>query len=197
MASIAIALVTLAASNSSSSSSNHWTHLQITVRAVNGAALGSILPLSQSLLVEFVPATVRGQAFGLLGAGEKLAGTLSSASVVFLGESHWQYVYYVLGIASIVMGVVARYMSLLGTSNTNGGVSHKGSDLEASKKSSAEAKAILSLQDIVRRIVRLPAFLCLVAQGIFGGTPWDMMSYLLVLMNWRGKTDIFPCEILH
>ena len=27
---------------------------------------------------------------------------------------------------------------------------------------------------------------CLVAQGIFGGTPWDIMSFLLLLLDWRG-----------
>ena len=26
----------------------------------------------------------------------------------------------------------------------------------------------------------------MVAQGVFGGTPWDMMIFLLLLMNWGG-----------
>jgi hypothetical protein len=43
-----------------------------------------------------------------------------------------------------------------------------------------------SLREIVGKIVKMPAFLCLVAQGVFGGTPWDMMSFLLLLMDWRG-----------
>ena len=25
--------------------------------------------------------------------------------------------------------------------------------------------------------------------SVFGGTPWDMMSFLLLLMDWRGYTN--------
>lgn len=185
MAMISIAVVTLSASTTATASSQtslFWTHLQIGVRAVNGAALGSILPLSQSLLVEYVPASYRGQAFGLMGAGEKLAGTLSSASVVYLGENHWQYAYYGLGLASIGMGTLARYMSFMGGGGTT---TAKQEDVEQAKKTAE----VLSLREIFQRIVRLPAFMCLVAQGVFGGTPWDMMSYLLLLMGWRGFTN--------
>jgi hypothetical protein len=46
----------------------------------------------------------------------------------------------------------------------------------------------LTLRQIIHRIVQLPAFVCLVAQGVFGGTPWDMMAFLLLLMDWRGFT---------
>jgi MFS family permease len=187
MAMISIAVVTLLASSSLSAAmstsilSSFLTHLQIGVRAINGAALGSILPLSQSLLAEYVPEHYRGRAFGLMGAGEKLAGTISSASVVYLGETHWQYAYYTLGVLSIAMGILARFLSFTAR---NGIYAQPQQDEEQSKKST-EA---LSLKEIVQRIVRLPAFMCLVAQGVFGGTPWDMMSYLLLLMDWRGFT---------
>ena len=100
---VAIALVTLCSAASQSTAAAFWTHLQISVRAINGMALGSILPLSQSLLVEYVPGHFQGQAFGMMGASEKLAGTLSSAAVVYLGVSKWQYAYYTLGILSICM----------------------------------------------------------------------------------------------
>jgi MFS family permease len=178
---ISIAMVTLSASTISAAS-GLWTHLQIGVRAINGAALGSILPLSQSLLVEYVPASYRGQAFGLMGAAEKLAGTVASASVVCLGETHWQYAYYGLGLLSIGMGILARFMSYL-----SGGAEEcagQYDDVEHARTS----PEVLSLRKIVQKIIRLPAFMCLVAQGVFGGTPWDMMSYLLLLMDWRGFT---------
>ena len=46
----------------------------------------------------------------------------------------------------------------------------------------------LTLRQIVHRIALLPAFRCLVAQGVFGGTPWDMMSFQLLLLGWRKFT---------
>jgi predicted MFS family arabinose efflux permease len=180
---ICIAVVTISSSTTktSTATSSLCTHLQISFRAINGAALGSILPLSQSLLVEYVPASYRGQAFGLMGAAEKLAGTVSSASVVYLGETHWQYAYYGLGLLSIGMGVLTRFMTFL---NVGAGTYAGQHDEEHARKPTG----VLSMREIVQRIVRLPAFLCLVAQGVFGGTPWDMMSYLLLLMDWRGFT---------
>ncbi|KAG7371140.1 EmrB/QacA family drug resistance transporter [Nitzschia inconspicua] len=138
IAMISIAVATLSASTTSSKTgteSSFWTHIQISVRAMNGAALGSILPLSQSLLVEYVPANYRGQAFGLMGAGEKLAGTLSSAAVVYLGENHWQYAYYGLGVLSIVMGFLARYMSLGSTGSiTNNARQHAVAEQEKKQR---------------------------------------------------------------
>jgi predicted MFS family arabinose efflux permease len=204
LATIGIAVVTMVSSSSSSaapemrngditlpSQSYYRTHLQITVRAINGAALGSILPLSQSLLVEYVPANLRGQAFGLMAAGEKLAGTVASGSVVYLGDAYWQYAYFVVGVASIVMGFAARYINLVGGSSSRNNYDAYGNKtvkgLESSHQpSKMKSTDLLSLRQIIQRIVRLPAFMCLVAQGVFGGTPWDMMSYLLLLMDWRG-----------
>jgi predicted MFS family arabinose efflux permease len=42
-----------------------------------------------------------------------------------------------------------------------------------------------SLLQIVRRIALRPAFSFLVAQGVFGAIPWDMMSFVLLLMEWK------------
>jgi hypothetical protein len=174
--------------------------LQVVVRCINGMALGSILPLSQSLLAEYTPIHLRGQAFGLMGVGEKFAGTLSSSSVVYLGERYWQYAYYGLGIASIGIGILSSRITLsqppieyrkeydstyieTGIDDAKGNVP---CDDDDDNHNDGRDGSDLSLRQIVERIVRLPAFICLVAQGVFGGTPWDMMSFLLLLMDWRG-----------
>ena len=65
------------------------------MRTINGWMLGSILPLSQTLLVELVPTTMRGQAFGVMSLFEKLAGTLASSSTVYWEK--WQIPYWILG----------------------------------------------------------------------------------------------------
>ena len=79
---------------------------QAVFRALNGFALGSILPLSQTLLVELVDSTMRGRAFGMMGLFEKLAGTVAAASVVYY-ESAWRRPYYALGIFSVLMGYIS------------------------------------------------------------------------------------------
>ena len=151
---------------------------QAVFRAFNGFALGSILPLSQTLLVELVDVTMRGRAFGMMGLCEKLAGTLAASSVLYY-ESEWRRPYYVLGTFSILMG----YVAIKELHPSRRLIKQKGSRRAIDK---TVATTQLTLRQIIQRIVKLPAFICLVAQGIFGGTPWDVMSFLLLLLDWRG-----------
>lgn len=159
---------------------------QAAFRSINGVALASLLPLSQTLLVDMVPASARGRAFGFLGLCENLAGTIASASIVYY--DNWQYPYVVLGLFSIVMCLVTRQQL---TMTRRRQLKRKaqlfdlnGDDDEEGKGN--KVKTQLTLGQIVKRIARIPAFMCLVAQGVFGGTPWDMMSYMLLLLDWRG-----------
>jgi MFS family permease len=171
---------------------------QASFRALVGVALGSIMPLSQTLLVELVDVTMRGRAFGLMLLCEKLAGTLAAASVVYLDV--WEIPYYALGTGSLMMGYLSlrvlspssrrqsstalltsspKFIEKLGDGLKKDDVDHHEEDEEVPE---------LTLRQIIQRIVRMPAFMCMVAQGVFGGTPWDMMSFLLLLMDWRGFT---------
>lgn len=173
-------------------------------RALVGVALGSIMPLSQTLLVEMTPQEMRGRAFGLMLLCEKLAGTLAAAAVVYLDV--WEIPYYVLGVASVMMGYLSwsilspsrripvQIPSTRDYSPTFSSLTK--SSLGFSKKEHPSEVPQLTLRQIIHRIVQMPAFLCMVAQGVFGGTPWDMMSFLLLLMDWRGftKTQIVTIQ---
>jgi MFS family permease len=160
---------------------------QAIFRALNGVALGSILPLSQTLLMEMVDVSMRGRAFGFMGLCEKLAGTMAGASIVYF--ENWQNPYYILGLFSVLMAAIAhRELSPLSRNRHAG--KHIKSKPQAEESSplvnSTEEK--LTLRRIVHRISKIPAFACLVAQGVFGGTPWDMMSFMLLLLDWKGFT---------
>jgi MFS family permease len=149
---------------------------QALFRSLNGVALGSILPLSQSLLVELVAVDMRGRAFGFMGLCEKLAGTIAAASIVYLDD--WQHPYYCLGIFSVFMAVIVHQQ-----------LNPRKIKRPHSKEKDNEFRDTgpeLTLKQIVQRIAKIPAFTCLVAQGVFGGTPWDMMSFMLLLLDWRG-----------
>jgi hypothetical protein len=163
---------------------------QAIFRALVGAALGSIMPLSQTLLVELSPKAMRGRAFGLMLFCENLAGTLAAASVVYLDV--WQRPYYALGAGSIFMGYLAwivlsptrRFADTTKDRDSQPSITPS---ISNNQKDEDELEVPqLTLRQIVHRIIKMPAFLCMVAQGVFGGTPWDMMSFLLLLMNWRG-----------
>lgn len=162
---------------------------QAVFRAAVGVALGSILPLSQTLLVELVQdPSMRGRAFGIMGVCEKLAGTIAASSVIYV--DCWQYPYYALGVFSVGMAALAKR-----------GLDPKFilSEVRANPADNytALSEPQLSYRQIVERIAKIPAFLCLVAQGVFGGTPWDMMSFLLLLLDWRGfsKEQIVSIQV--
>ena len=164
---------------------------QAIFRALVGAALGSIMPLSQTMLVELAPTEMRGRAFGLMSFCENLAGTLAAAAVVYLDA--WETPYYVLGAGSVFMGYVAWIVLSPSRQRPITTATKANNDYEPVVNGSIPGKDVeeptvsrLSLRQIIHRIVKMPAFLCMVAQGVFGGTPWDMMSFLLLLMNWRG-----------
>ena len=158
---------------------------QAVFRALNGFALGSILPLSQTLLVELVSSKLRGRAFGLMGLCEKLAGTLAAASIVYY-EEVWRRPYYVLGLFSIMMGYIA--LKELHPSKRAALMKRKDTTEIDDDEAANIEEVQLTLRQIIQRIIKLPAFICMVAQGIFGGTPWDIMSFLLLLLDWRGFT---------
>ena len=122
---------------------------------------------------EPTPNEVRGRAFGILSVSEKLAEVGATASTVYFDQD-WKDPYYLLGLTSIYFGwLLYRF-------------------LDPKKiryiKNDEKDWIKLTFREIVLRIARMPAFMCLVAQGVFGGTPWSMMSFQLLLLDWRGFT---------
>ena len=100
-----------------------------------------------------------------------------------------RYPYWALRVISVLMGWVA-HQTLHPSYHTISSSSSSSSTSTAKQQQPDEESMApeLALRQIIQCIVQLPAFLCLVVQGIFGGTPWDMMSCLLLLMDWRGFT---------
>ena len=111
-----------------------------------------------------------------MGLAEKLANTFASASVIWFYD--WKRPYVAVGLLSILAAVFAQQCLHIKSDEH-----HDGRSIDHSHDMKT-----MSLGQIVRRIVRVPAFLCLVGQGVFGGIPWDMMSFLLLLFEWRGFT---------
>jgi MFS family permease len=141
-------------------------------RSLNGGALASILPLSQMMLVDLVPSSMRGSAFGLMGFLEKTAATLATSAVIWFSPN-WRIPYYVVGSISVLMAFSAKRYLRMKTKI---------------KKDEASTGDEPSLLGIFRRISQIPAFVYLVAQGVFGAIPWDMMSFVLLLLEWKNFT---------
>lgn len=139
-------------------------------RSVNGGALASILPLSQMMLVDQVPSSMHGSAFGLMGFLEKAAATIATSAVIWYDD--WRIPYIVVGSISILMAFAAkRYLQMKSKLKEDDGEDQN-----------------LSFLAIFKRISKVPIFMYLVAQGLFGAIPWDMMSFILLLLEWKDFT---------
>ena len=126
-------------------------------RSINGGSLASILPLSQMMLVDLVPTSMRGSAFGLMGLCEKIAATLATSAVVYFDD--WRHPYIIVGSTSILMAGAAKQCLKM---NHNTKIKEGGDEKEEE----------LSLLGVFKRISQIPAFVYLVAQGLFGAIPW-------------------------
>ena len=153
----------------------HHDYSQAVSRCLNDGALASILPLSQMMLVDLVPPSMRGTAFGLMGLIERLAATTATSAVIWYDD--WRVPYTFVGLLSILMAYGAL-MCLQMTPKMEINVSKGRSEQE------------LSQLEIWRRVSREPLFVYLVAQGLFGAIPWNMMSFVLLLLEWRDFTKI-------
>lgn len=138
---------------------------QALFRSINGAALASILPLSQTMLVELVPPSMKGRAFGLMGLTEKAAATMAVSAVVWFDD--WRLPYCIVGILSFVVAVGAQEKLKIARRTDS-----KGYEKE------------MSLRQIIHRITRIPAFVFLVGQGLFGGALFVRLRNALVDDDW-------------
>lgn len=136
-------------------------------RSVNGGALASILPLSQMMLADQVPSSMHGSAFGLMGLLEKAAATIATSAVVWYDD--WRIPYIFIGCVSVLIAFAAKRYTQM-----------------KSKKQKEDQN--LSFIGILRRISKIPTFVYLVAQGLFGAIPWDAMSFVFLLLEWKDFT---------
>ena len=135
------------------------------------------------MLVDLVPTSMRGSAFGLMGFSEKAAATLATSAVVWYDD--WRVPYYIVGSISVLMSLFAKQFLRMTTKIKEGG--------DAKDQEEEE----LSLLGVFKRISQIPSFAYLVAQGVFGAIPWDMMSFILLLLEWRSfkKEQIISFQV--
>jgi hypothetical protein len=51
-----------------------------------------------------------------------------------------------------------------------------------------KTEEMLTFLQVIRRVAKIHALMCLIGQGLFGSRPWDCMSFILLLLDWSGYT---------
>ncbi|KAL3507934.1 hypothetical protein ACH5RR_033316 [Cinchona calisaya] len=163
-------------------------------RGLNGIGLAIVIPAIQSLVADSTNESNRGTAFGWLqltgNFGSIIGGLLSVliASTSFMGIPGWRITFYLVGIISVVVGILVGLFAkdphfFDSDGNAKVRAPHKPFRTEV-KDLIKEAKAVISI----------PTFQILIAQGVSGSFPWSSLSFApmwLELIGFSHKTTAF------
>ncbi|KFK42199.1 hypothetical protein AALP_AA2G224400 [Arabis alpina] len=154
------------------------TFFQVAVsRALNGIGLALVAPAIQSLVADSTDDANRGSAFGWLqltaNFGSILGGLCSVliAPFSFMGIPGWRVAFHIVGVVSVVVGVLVRVFAndphfVDGVNVTN----QRG----LSKGFCSEVKGLVKEAD---GVVKIRSFQIIVAQGVTGSFPWSALSF--------------------
>lgn len=152
--------------------------LQVAIsRAFNGVGLALVTPAIQSLIADSTDDSNRGSAFGWLqltsNIGSIIGGffSLLLASTSVMGIEGWRVAFHLVGVISIIVGILVLYYAVdPHFSNRDGR-----SDMNSSAKSlTTEMKALVKE---AKAVMKIPSFQIIVAQGVSGSFPWSALSF--------------------
>ncbi|XP_042521001.1 uncharacterized protein LOC122094302 isoform X1 [Macadamia integrifolia] len=171
------------------------TFFQVAVsRALNGIGLAIVSPAIQSLVADLTDDTNRGIAFGwlqLTGNLGSIIGNICSvliASTSFMGIPGWRISFHLVGMVSVVVGILVRIFANDPRFEEGGS---KARDPGPNKPTMLAAK--LLIQE-ARTVIKIPSFQIIVAQGVTGSFPWSALSFApmwLELIGFSHKQTAF------
>ncbi|XP_051117754.1 uncharacterized protein LOC127242308 isoform X2 [Andrographis paniculata] len=160
-------------------------------RGLNGIGLAIVTPSIQSLVADSTDDTNRGTAFGWLQLtgrlGSIIGGLISVliASSTFMGIPGWRIAFHIVGLISIVIGILVRLLAN----------DPRFSDIDGKPKARSPPKPFSEeVKDLIKEaksVIKVPSFQILVWQGVFGSFPWSSLSFApmwLELMGFSHKT---------
>lgn len=134
-------------------------------------------PAIQSLVADSTDDSTRGTAFGWLqltgNFGSILGGffSLLLASTTFMGIAGWRVAFHVVGIVSVVVGVLIRLFAV---------DPHFANGLRVANEHSPRKSTWEEVKDMLneaKAVIKIPSFQIIVAQGITGSFPWSALAF--------------------
>eukprot|EP01066_Platyproteum_vivax_P004951 Platyproteum_vivax@DN16335_c0_g1_i1.p1 len=174
-------------------------HSMAILRFLNGAAISSVGPVSQSYLADVIQPSQRGKAFGIFqafqGAGRLLGALLATslALVVIRGLWGWRFVFAGVGLTSVIASIcmfwfmpelerVERTAPLLENED--------GTPVEEGAAAPATASPWGSQWRYFVNSISIPSVLLLLTTGLFFFIPWQASTFLTIWLQYVGFTDL-------
>lgn len=150
----------------------------VIVRAINGVALASIGPLSQSLLADLTPPDVRGTCFGLFHGMSSFGEVVANLTVpgiaakMILGIEGWRFTCYLVAAASLFYAaVVLRFL-----------VDPRARRYEKDNDCASPP----TVPETLREVFGCKTYLLVCLQGIFGSMPYSTFGFLIIWLQYLG-----------
>ncbi|KAL0396581.1 UNVERIFIED_CONTAM: hypothetical protein Scaly_0106500 [Sesamum calycinum] len=155
--------------------SSTFTEVAIS-RGLNGIGLAIVTPAIQSLVADSTDDSNRGTAFGWLqltgNLGSIIGGLVSVliASTSFMGIPGWRIAFHLVGLLSVVIGILVRLFANDPRFSERDGKK----DQDRHKPFREEVKDLIKE---AKAVIKVPSFQILVAQGgLFGGKMGDVLA---------------------
>ncbi|KAI3757371.1 hypothetical protein L6452_04908 [Arctium lappa] len=154
-------------------------------RALNGIGLAIVGPAIQSLVADSTNDENRGMAFGWLqltsNLGSIIGGLLSLliASNTFMGIAGWRIAFHLVGIISVIVGILVRVFA-------DDPRFSRGLEPQNVGKSQSLWSEIKDLMREAKSVVKIQSFQIIVAQGVTGSFPWSALSFAPMWLELTG-----------
>lgn len=168
-------------------------------RALNGIGLAMVIPAILSMVADATDEGNRGLAFGWLQFTGNLGAIIGNVCAVLLagttvlGIAGWRVSFHLIAVLSVVVGILIYKFAVdpRFTEDTVSGTQNKqiddtGSTYAALKETLQEAK----------RVIKIPTFLVIVAQGVAGNFPWAAMSFAPMWLELIGFSHTVTAIII-
>ncbi|PFH34787.1 transporter, major facilitator family protein [Besnoitia besnoiti] len=174
---------------------------QVTLlRAMNGVFLGSVGPISQSILADTASSKSLGYSFGLIQLCScigRLVGGVVTTSVALLDVGvlrGWRVCFFCVGGASIVLGILIaifleeiprkksrRRAKLLDESGGTGGPAPQPQE---------EQNWLSFFKDVFSQSLSTPSIVIILAEGLLGTVPWSAFSFNTMYFQYCAMSDL-------
>lgn len=155
---------------------------------MNGIGLALVAPAIQSLVADSTDDKNRGMAFGWLqttgNLGSIIGGLCSIviAPITFMGIPGWRIAFHLVGVISVVVGILVRFFAHDPHFSDNG-IKTGNDHVEPSKSFWSEVKDLVQES---KSVIQIPSFQIIVAQGITGSFSWSALSFATMWLELKG-----------
>jgi len=149
------------------------------LRALNGVALGSLMPISQSLIADMTQPHERGFFFGWvqssLSGGMGICALFATgiSNQVFLGYAGWRVAFATIALLSLLLATCLVMFFV-----------------EPERSHFVEQTTSISkVMEKLSVYMRISSFRIIVLQGVLGTIPWSAMSFMIMFLQYTGVSD--------